>query len=352
MRILFVNDRPYLPQTTGGVEWNTNDFIVALMRNGIFGAVLCPIAPNGLTYLKNRIKARLPLGIDCPSDDQFGYPVFRGWLPDKGFMQVVKKWKPDAVVVQGSSPEIGFISRDHGIPTIFYFHMELPNFKKGGAWEGLHNFAACSSFLSDRLRSKYDIDVTTIRPIISRQRLTTAVLPNYVLGVGLQPIKGADLILEIARQRPQIQFVLLQSWTIDHDETLALFRLAQSLQNIKILKPTNDMRAMLRGAKVLLAPSRWEEAWGRVVTEAQINGIPVIASNRGGLVEAVGDGGTCLDPDKGVNLWIEEIDKLYSDSNYYSTMSSQAKLASQRPELQEDFILNSLVSLINSSRVN
>src|SRR4051812_28878843 len=38
--------------------------------------------------------------------------------------------------------------------------------------------------------------------------------------------------------------------------------------------------------KVLIVPSLWLEAWGLVVTEAQLRGIPVISSNVGGIPEA------------------------------------------------------------------
>jgi glycosyltransferase involved in cell wall biosynthesis len=37
---------------------------------------------------------------------------------------------------------------------------------------------------------------------------------------------------------------------------------------------------------VLLAPSLWQEAYGMVVTEAILRGIPVIVSDQGGLSEA------------------------------------------------------------------
>ena len=37
-----------------------------------------------------------------------------------------------------------------------------------------------------------------------------------------------------------------------------------------------DMRSVYAKCRILLAPSVWEEAYGRVVTEAQISGIPVV----------------------------------------------------------------------------
>ncbi len=64
------------------------------------------------------------------------------------------------------------------------------------------------------------------------------------------------------------------------------------------------MKQVYRSAKLILMPSMWEEAWGRVATEAQFSGIPVIASNRGGLPESVGPGGVLLDPDGPLEPWV------------------------------------------------
>jgi hypothetical protein len=44
-------------------------------------------------------------------------------------------------------------------------------------------------------------------------------------------------------------------------------------------------------------PSFWEEAFGRSIVEAQLNGIPVVASRRGGIPEAL-NGGEFHDEEK------------------------------------------------------
>ena len=76
-----------------------------------------------------------------------------------------------------------------------------------------------------------------------------------------------------------------------------------------------------------------EEAYGRVVTEAQINGIPVIASTRGGLPEAVGPGGILIDPDGPIDDWVKAVRNLWDDDAHYAALSAAALAHAQRPEI-------------------
>ncbi len=66
-----------------------------------------------------------------------------------------------------------------------------------------------------------------------------------------------------------------------------------------------------RGAAVVLVPSRWEEPCPYAVLDALAAGIPVLAGNRGGLPELVGDDLT-LDPDD-VEAWAAELRTLWQD---------------------------------------
>ena len=58
-----------------------------------------------------------------------------------------------------------------------------------------------------------------------------------------------------------------------------------------------DMRPIYKQTRLLLVPSQWKEAWGRVVVEAQFSGIPEIASDVGGLAQNVSDAGRLLAAD-------------------------------------------------------
>jgi glycosyltransferase involved in cell wall biosynthesis len=70
-----------------------------------------------------------------------------------------------------------------------------------------------------------------------------------------------------------------------------------------------------------------------VATEAQISGIPVIASARGGLPEAVGPGGILIDPKGPLDDWVKAVQKLWQDKAYYDELSIAALNYAQRPEL-------------------
>lgn len=55
---------------------------------------------------------------------------------------------------------------------------------------------------------------------------------------------------------------------------------------VTVVNATPNLDALYSGTRVLIAPSLWPEAYGLVVMESQLRGIPVISSASGGLPEA------------------------------------------------------------------
>lgn len=94
--------------------------------------------------------------------------------------------------------------------------------------------------------------------------------------------KGLPIFLELARLMPQVPFAGVLTWGTTPDDRAALER----LPNISLWPPVDDIDDVLRRTRVLLVPSLWDEAFGLVVVEAMLRGIPVLASHMGGLPEA------------------------------------------------------------------
>jgi glycosyltransferase involved in cell wall biosynthesis len=55
---------------------------------------------------------------------------------------------------------------------------------------------------------------------------------------------------------------------------------------VTVLPPVDDIHQVMTQTKVALVPSLWAEARSRIILEAMVRGIPVIASDVGGLKEA------------------------------------------------------------------
>ncbi len=105
---------------------------------------------------------------------------------------------------------------------------------------------------------------------------------RFVTIVNPCAVKGISILLGLADRMRDTEFAAVPSWgTTDLD--LAELR---KRPNISILPPVENIDELYRVTRVALVPSLWAEARSRVILEAMARGIPVLASDVGGLREA------------------------------------------------------------------
>jgi surfactin synthase thioesterase subunit len=95
-------------------------------------------------------------------------------------------------------------------------------------------------------------------------------------------VKGISIFLALADAFPQTTFAAVPSWGTNAQDRAALDQRA----NLRVLDPVDDIDILLARTRVLLVPSLWAEARSRIVLEAMLRGVPVMASNVGGIPEA------------------------------------------------------------------
>ena len=106
---------------------------------------------------------------------------------------------------------------------------------------------------------------------------------RFVSMVNPCAVKGIAIFLALAEHFPRVEFAAVPTW----GTTPADFAALRKLPNISILPPFDDIDDLLRQTRVMLAPSLWAEARSRMILEAMSRGIPVMASDVGGLAEAM-----------------------------------------------------------------
>lgn len=337
MRVLFAGGNGYYPQFHGGVQSSTHHLVEQLRARGHEASVLASLFGQGMFGLRARAKMKL-LRQGAAIDNYPGYPVVRAWFPWEAAGFAVARTRPDVAVVQcHKSVPLGRALEAEGVPLVVYLR-NVEFHELGGDLRELKSAAyiANSSFTAKAYKEKFGFDSVVIPPTIDPEAYATQSTREFVTFINPYPEKGFELALKIAARLSDVPFLFLESWKLDEAHRREIMAAIAPLENVTFANRTSDMRSIYGRTKILLAPSKWEEAWGRVASEAHCSGIPVVGSKRGGLPEAVGPGGAVLDYDAPLENWTDAVERLWRDEQHYQQLSAAARAFSERDEMRPE----------------
>lgn len=148
-------------------------------------------------------------------------------------------------------------------------------------------FACITDFQRKKLiQAGYDANKITVIPNFLDSKEEISPIGNYVAYCGrLSEEKGIDMILEVARRHPEIEFKFAGE--------LRDNKLTDNIpRNCKLLgyKSGNDLKNFYKEAAFFVMASRWYEGFPMAILEAAQYGKPTIGPDHGGFSEIIGRG--------------------------------------------------------------
>jgi glycosyltransferase involved in cell wall biosynthesis len=333
MRVLFASTFGHLPELFGGLQTTTDQLARALQRRGIEVALVC--AAIGAD------------AIAATSDYACGYLVVRAPDPVAALPAVVATFGPSTIVTQTGPELAGMLvaALDTELPTVVYLH-NVEQGELGGVLlpDPKVLYLANSRFTAARWQAAFGVTSEVIAPYVEPALYVTETTRERILFVNPTVPKGVERFFQIAAARPALPFTVAESWVLNPVWRRFCQARAARLGNVEWLAPSADTRALYARTRLLLMPSLWEESYGRSVLEAQLSGIPVLASTRGNLVDTVGPGGLTVDIHAPLAAWLDALDHLWRDPDggYAGAASRHAR----RLEVDPDYVAEAFLAAL------
>ena len=307
MRILLAQNSLYYPAHGGGDKSNRL-LIEALAASGHECRVIARTNSFGETDHARYLVQLAERGITAPRTDGHTVSFTRAGVDvhivtnanlRALFTQQLEAFQPDIVLCSTDDPAQVLLE-----PALLHQHARVvylaratlalpfgpdcafPNPQLTGRIRACDAVVAVSEYVARYIREHAGIDavhvpISLIEPGESWPQLGRFE-NEFVTFVNPCAVKGIAIFLALAGAFPNLTFAAVPTWGTTPEDRASL----EAHPNIRILDPVDDIDLILARTRILLVPSLWAEARSRIILEAMLRGVPVIASEVGGIPEA------------------------------------------------------------------
>ncbi|MBI4909536.1 MAG: glycosyltransferase [Acidobacteria bacterium] len=278
-----------------------------------------------------------------------GWQKTHGRQFDRLFDRELEAFAPDIIFTYGGEPgDVSRQKRARRKGAVIAFKIGNLGYLQPRFFDHIDAVMTPSNFLANKYREAIGIHSTALPPPLDMEDVVSpAHDPIFMTMVNPALEKGlfffARLAEELGRLQPKIAVLAIESRGTAGLLVAAGMRGGFDLrrhESIMVAGAVPRPRDIYENARVLLAPSVVEEAAGRVVPEALVNGVVPLVSDRGGLAETCNGAGFVLPLPKeytvkdtvpvaaeAVRPWTDVIERLAFDEPFYQEEVRKARMA-------------------------
>lgn len=283
---------------------------------------------------------------DCSSRD---WEPLHGEAFDHLFYSEIAVFRPDVVLSYGGyTAHMRRLRHARSAGSRIAFCVFNMAYLIPGFFTGMDAVLTPGEWLAKRYQDAIGLRSTPLpTPVEFSDVLATEREPVFLTMVNPSVEKGlfffARLAEEIGRLHPGIPMLTIEArgtaGMLCEAGRLGGFDLRRH-ENLMFAPSTPNPRDFFQPTRLLLVPSVCEEASGRVVAEALVNGVPPLVSDRGGLAESCNGAGFVLPLPadltqetrvpvgaEAVRAWIDVIVRLFEDEAFFAAEAAKAREA-------------------------
>ena len=254
----------------------------------------------------------VPAGIDDPARPSGGNVYDRhlcrglmalGWSVHEHAAPAALERIPDraVVLVDGLVASEALLAHARRLRLIVLVHMPVGDAREGEVLSAATAVVTTSAWSRRRLLESHALPagrVHVAEPGVDAGDLAPgSAAGDQLLCVGaVTPLKGHDVLLDALATLTDLSWRCVCVGSLDRDPAFAERVRRRGLADFPGPRTGAELDRTYAAADLLVLASR-AEAYGMVVTEALARGVPVVATDVGGVREALGDGGLLVPPE-------------------------------------------------------